>query len=401
MIKRNLERPIKKYSQEYPVIAIVGPRQSGKTTLAKLIFKDHKYLSLENLDLRQQAEEDPRGFFDDHRGKLIIDEAQRAPKLFSYLQEIVDHKDSPGQFVLTGSQQFLLIEKITQSLAGRIATFKLFPFTVNELITAHYDEDINSIFKLKRDQLDSGKNIDLNKSIFAGMYPRIHDKKLDPVKWLENYVMTYVERDIRNLLNIENLNLFEIFLKTTATYSGQIINYAAISNATGVSQPTAKKWLSLLETSGIIFLLPPYYKNFRKRLIKSPKLYFVDTGLLCFLLSIRGPSDLSGHPLYGNIFETFIISELYKRIYHTGSIPPLYFWRDQTGNEIDLLAELIGNVLPIEIKSSRTYNPDFATSIKKFLGTSGKTAKNGFVLYAGTEIVGTRSPVPAFPWWSL
>jgi hypothetical protein len=401
MLRRNLEQTIRKYAREYPVIALVGPRQSGKTTLARLVFKDHEYLSLENLDLRHQAEEDPRGFLEDHGGRVIIDEAQRAPGLFSYLQEMVDRNDAPGQYVLTGSQQFLLMEKITQSLAGRIATFRLYPFTVNELFTGRRDDGIDSIFTPKKDLLRHGKKLDARRIIFTGMYPRIHDRKLDPGKWLENYVMTYVERDIRSLVNIENLKLFELFLKTTASYSGQMLNYAAISNSTGVSQPTAKKWLSLLETSGIVFMLPPHLKNFRKRLVKTPKLYFIDTGLLCFLLSIRTPAELAGHPLFGNIFETFIIGELYKRICHTGGTPPLYFWRDRTGNEIDLLVDFGRTLLPIEIKSSKTYNTDFAAGIKKYIDMSGKSAKGGYILYSGDGIVGSGSPVPAVPWWMM
>ena len=401
MIQRNLEQPIRKFSREYPVIAIVGPRQSGKTTLARQIYSDYEYLSLENLDLRHQAEEDPRGFLHDHGSRIIIDEAQRAPGLFSYLQEIVDKDDAPGQYILTGSQQFLLMEKVTQSLAGRIATFRLFPFTVNELITGFMDESIDSIYKPKKNNLRFSDAIDEHSLIFTGMYPRIHDKKLDPGKWLENYVMTYVERDIRSLVNIDNLKLFEVFLKTAASHSGQMLNYAAISNATGVSQPTAKKWLSLLETSGIIFILSPHHKNFRKRLVKTPKVYFADTGLLCYLLSIRSPSELKGHPQYGNIFESFIIGEFYKRIYHTGATPPLYFWRDRTGNEIDLIVDFGPDILPIEIKSSKTYNPDFPASITKFIEMSGKAAKRGYVLYAGEHIVGSGSPVAVLPWWTL
>ena len=401
MIARNLEQSIRKYSREYPVIAIVGPRQSGKTTLAQRVFNKHEYLSLENLDLRHQAEEDPRGFLDDHGGRVIIDEAQRAPGLFSYLQERVDRDDSPGSYVLTGSQQFLLMEKITQSLAGRIATFRLFPFTVNELITGMHDDGIDSIFSVKKENRRSAEKTDAQRMIFTGMYPRIHDKKLDSGKWLENYVMTYVERDIRSLVNVENLKLFEVFLKTAAGYSGQMLNYAAISNSTGVSQPTVKKWLSLLETSGIVFLMSPHHKNFRKRLVKTPKLYFIDTGLLCFLLSIRSPSELAGHPLYGNIFETFIIGEFYKRIYHTGSTPPLYFWRDKTGNEIDLLVDYGLTILPIEIKSSKTFNPDFTNGISKFIRLSGISARGGYIIYSGGTIIGTNSPVTAIPWWAL
>ncbi|MCX8125246.1 MAG: ATP-binding protein [Spirochaetes bacterium] len=399
MIRRNLEIPLKKYVSQYPVIAIVGPRQSGKTTIAKAFFKKHAYVSLENLDMRLQAQQDPRGFLHDNPSPLIIDEAQRVPELFSYLQEIVDTNDRGGQYVLTGSHQFLLLEKITQSLAGRIAVFTLYPFTTNELISGILDYDIKSIITVKKDNHLYYKTINVNELIFTGMYPRIHDKKLDPVKWLENYVITYIERDIRSLVQIENLRLFEIFIKTIASHSGQLTNYAAIANMVGISQPTVKKWMSLLETSGIIFLLQPYHKNFNKRLIKTPKLYFVDTGLLCFLLSIRSPKELIGHPLYGNIFETFIISEIYKRIAHTGTVPPLYFWRDRTGNEVDLLVENGQNLFAIEIKAARTYNPDFASQITKFFAFSN--AHKGLVVYAGDQAFGMHSKIPTIPWWML
>jgi predicted AAA+ superfamily ATPase len=399
MIRRNLELPLTKYRNEYPVIAIVGPRQSGKTTLAKSFFKKHAYISLENLDLRLQAQQDPRGFLHENPPPLIIDEAQRVPELFSYLQEIVDTNDKGGQYVLTGSHQFLLLEKVTQSLAGRIAVFTLYPFTTNEIISGTLDYDIVTICTIKKENHIFYGSINVHELIFKGMYPRIHDKKLDPVKWLENYVITYIERDIRSLIQIENLRLFEIFIKTIASHSGQLINYAAIANTVGISQPTVKKWLSLLETSGIIFLLTPYYKNFNKRLIKTPKIYFVDTGLLCFLLSIRSPKELIGHPLYGNIFETFIISEIYKRIAHTGSIPPLYFWRDRTGNEIDCLIEIGNKIIPIEIKAAQTYNPEFSKMLQKFF-TFSNTNK-GFVLYSGEKAFGITSDISTIPWWML
>lgn len=399
MIRRNLELPLKKYAKQYPVIAIVGPRQSGKTTLAKEFFKRYTYLSLENLDMRLHAQQDPRGFLYDNPSPIIIDEAQRVPELFSYLQEIVDVNSKEGQYILTGSHQFLLIEKITQSLAGRIAVFTLYPFTTNELVSEKFDTSVDSIIKIKKENESFFASIDIYELMFTGMYPRIHDKKLDPVKWLENYVITYIERDIRSIVNIENLRLFEIFIKTIASHSGQLLNYAAIANTVGISQPTVKKWLSLLETSGIIFFLQSYHKNYNKRLIKTPKLYFIDTGLLCFLLSIRSPKELKGHPLYGNIFETFIISELYKRMAHTGTRPPLYFWRDRTGNEVDCLIEIGQTLIPLEIKAARTVNPEFITNIKKFFALS--MIRKGMVLYGGDHTVGTTSNIPAIPWWML
>ena len=401
MIRRNLEISIRIYSSQYPVVAIVGPRQSGKTTLARYMFPGHKYLSMENLDIRHMAQDDPRGFLDDYGKNIILDEIQRVPSLFSYLQERVDLDDSPAGYVLTGSQQFILMEKITQSLAGRIITFQLYPFSFNELYGAKPDKNIDSIFTIKPGYIKAGKEIDIYTAIFTGMYPRIHDKKLDARKWIENYILTYIERDIRSLVNVANLKLFEDFLKICASMSGQLVNYTSISNSIGVSQPTVKKWLSLLETSGILFLLPPHYKNFKKRIVKTPKLYFTDTGVLSFLLSIRSPDELINHPLWGNIFETFIISELYKRVHHTGEKPPFYFWRDKTGNEIDLIVDIGSKLLPIEIKASKTYSPELKTNIFSWLTLKNNTAEEGFVIYRGEEIIGKRSAVSVIPWWDL
>ncbi len=404
MIKRNLERVIRYYSKEYPVLFIVGPRQSGKTTLAKYIFKEYRYVSLENIDYRKYAEEDPRGFLSDFSPPVILDEIQRTPDLFSYLQEIADNLDNPASYVLTGSQQFLLIERISQSLAGRIINFKLFPFTYNELSGNPHDKHIEDIFKIKSlDKANAAKtdSKSLINLIYKGMYPRIYDKKLNPKKYIENYILTYVERDIRNLLNVRDLRTFEDFIRVVAANSGQIINYASISNSIGVSQPTIKKWISLLETSGIVFILPPFYKNYRKRTIKTPKLYFVDTGLLCFLLSIRKPEELEHHPLFGNIFETFIISDLYKRIYHTGEIPPLYFYRDKTGNEIDLIVDMGNKLLPVEIKTSRTYSPLFKKNILKWLSLRENKNEEGIIIYRGDEVLGKESDIKIAPWYLL
>jgi len=401
MIPRTLSASINEYSREYPVIAIVGPRQSGKTTLARHLFPEYTYVSLENLDYRHAASDDPRGFLDDHGSRIILDEIQRVPELFSYLQERVDIHDAAAQYILTGSQQFLLMEKVSQSLAGRIATFKLFPFTLPELFQTKKDTSIAGIFSVKQKRGGQPDGSTMYEMVHTGMYPRIHDKKLTAPRWLENYVLTYMERDIRSLINVENLRTFENFLKVCASFSGQLLNYASISNAIGISQPTVKKWLSLLETSGVVLLLPPHHKNFSKRLIKSPKLYFLDTGLLCFLLSIRTPGELPGHPLFGSIFETFAVSELYKRICHIGEIPPLFFWRDKTGNEIDLIVEIDGKLLPVEIKSSKTYTPDFSAGIKKWFNLKGNTARRGMVIYAGGETVGKTADVCTVPLWYL
>ena len=399
MIPRTLEPVIVRYAREYPVLAVVGPRQSGKTTLVRKLFPGHAYLSLENLDLRQQAEDDPRGFLSDNPVPVILDEVQRVPQLFSYLQERVDADPQPAQYILTGSHQFLLMERIAQSLAGRIATFKLFPFTFAELSGRDLDTSLEGIFNpppLNR----SATAGELSTLIFSGLYPPIHARRLTARKWLENYLQTYVERDIRLLVNVGNLRTFENFLRLCAAHSGQLLNYAAIANAVGVSLPTVKKWVSLLETSGIVFLLPPHHQNFSKRVVKTPKLYFIDTGLLCLLLYIRQPTELAGHPLKGHIFETFVISEYYKRIAHLGEIPPLYFWRDKTGNEIDLIVDFGTYLLPIEIKSAQTYTPTFKEGLSRWFALKGNTTSSGRIIYAGEQVIGQRTAIQALPWWA-
>jgi predicted AAA+ superfamily ATPase len=401
MIPRHIAPYILKYAKQYPLVALVGPRQSGKTTLARTLFPSHKYISLENLDYRQQAVEDPRGFFQDHGRYLILDEVQRVPELFSYLQELVDNVQDPAQYILTGSSQFLLIEKITQSLAGRIVTFKLFPLTFTELFEYPADTDLTTLFRTRHSHRIKIDQNQLYQLIWQGFYPRIHDKQIDSYKWYENYLLTYVERDVRNLLKIKNLLTFSQFLKLTASQSGQLMNYANLSNAIGVSIPTIKEWIGILETSGLIFILPPYFKNFSKRIVKTPKLYFADTGLLCHLLSIRHVDHLKSHPLLGSLFETFMVSECFKRFYNLGERPPLYFWRDQSGNEVDLLIHDGLSSYPLEFKLSGSYHSDFKKGIDRWLALEGNPAETGAVIYCGEHAVQIQSPVPAVPWYVL
>jgi len=401
LLDRHLEVAIRCHASDFPVISLVGPRQSGKTTLARKLFPDHTYLSLENLDLRRQAEEDPRGFLNDNPGPIILDEVQRTPDIFSYLQERVDLKGGKAHYVLTGSQQFLLMKKITQSLAGRVANFRLFPFTIAELEKRPPDRNLKAIFQPKPDIGRPSYSRNLGECLIQGFYPPLYDRKGNVRKWLENYILTYIERDVRSLLNVEDLRTFEIFLRMCATQSGQLTNLTSIASNVGVSQPTVKRWLSLLETSGIVFLLPPYHENFRKRLVKTPKLYFIDTGVLCFLLSIKTPEELKSHPLYGAIFETFIVSDFYKRIAHLGETPPLYFWRDKTGHEIDLLVDFGSTLLPIEIKSSSTYSQSFQEGIQKWMMLAGTPKGKGLALYNGDQWVGRGNSVTTLPWWFL
>jgi len=401
MIPRHLSPHILKYSMEYPILALVGSRQSGKTTLAKALFPSYKYISLENLDFRQQATEDPRGFFNDHGQYLILDEVQRVPELFPYLQELVDTHQDSAQYILTGSSQFLLLESITQSLAGRIVTFKLFPLTYTELYQYPADSNFESIFRIRHSNRTTIDQASLYQMIYKGFYPRIHDKHIDSYKWYENYILTYVERDVRNLLKVKNLRLFSNFLKIVASQVGQLMNYANISNSIGLSIPTVKEWISILETSGLIYILPPYFENFSKRIVKTPKIYFVDTGILCHLLSIRSIEHLKTHPLLGSIFENFMISECFKRFYNLGEIPPLYFWRDQLGNEVDLLIHGGTSGFPIEFKLSQSYNSDFKKGIARWLSLETNPAESGFVVYCGEHAVQVHSSIPAAPWYVL
>lgn len=401
MIPRHIASSILKYSKEYPIVALVGPRQSGKTTLAKALFPSYKYISLENLDFRQQAAEDPRGFFQDHGKYLILDEVQRVPELFPYLQELVDAKQDPAQYILTGSSQFLLIENITQSLAGRIITFKLFPLTYTELYEYPADSNFESVFRIRHSNRSKISQEKLYQIIWEGFYPRIHDKHIDSYRWYENYLLTYVERDVRNLLKVKNLRLFSSFLKMVASQSGQLMNYANIGNSIGVSVPTVKEWISILETSGLIYILPPYFENFSKRIVKTPKIYFVDTGLLCHLLSIRNVEHLKHHPLLGSIFENFMISECFKRFYNLGETPPLYFWRDQSGNEVDLLIHDGLSSFPIEFKLSRSYHSDFKKGIEGWLALEKNPAESGFLVYCGEHSLQINTSVPAVPWYVL
>ncbi len=367
MILRQLSSVIQSAAQTMPVVSITGPRQSGKTTLAKYAFPDHAYVNLENLPTRQFARENPIGFLKQYPQGLIVDEAQYAPDLFSYIQVEVDQSGLNGRYILTGSQNFLLMEKITQSLAGRVAIFNLLPFSTKELEDTEYQ--LKSPFEY----------------IVKGFYPRIYDQKTPPNLFYPSYLMTYLERDVRLLKNIGDLLAFERFVKLCAGHIGQVFNQTSLSNDTNFSQPTIKSWLSVLETSFVAFLLPPYFRNFNKRLLKTPKLYFYDTGLACSLLGIRSAIDLENHPMRGPLFENFIVVEFMKQFLHRGQRPNCYYWRDNTGHEIDLLIEHAGQIFPMEIKSSQTLKTDFFKTLEFFQKISGTPTEQSFLVYAGTE----------------
>lgn len=348
MYERELSKYLLEIAPKYPVVTIIGPRQSGKSTLCRSLFDDHHYISLEEPDVRELAVQDPRGFFKKYDTNLILDEIQRAPELLSFVQTIVDDPGSKRHFVLTGSQQILLMEKITQSLAGRTVIAKLLPFSKNELWQKHSKMTIDDF-------------------LFTGGYPRIYDKKLNPTQWLQQYYQTYVERDVRSLINVTNLDLFERFIGLCAGRAGQLLNLSSLANDCGITHPTSRAWLSALKASFICFTFQPHFQNFNKRVIKTPKLYFYDTGLLCYLLKIQNTETLSNHPLRGNIFENWVIAEKSKHYYNQGKEPPFYFWQDAKRHEIDLIIDEGNFLYPIEIKSSYTASSDFVKNINFFL----------------------------------
>lgn len=366
MIKRRLEEKLTQLFKLFPIVSVTGPRQSGKTTLVKNTFKDLPYVSLENPDDRNFALGDPKGFLNNYPNGAIFDEVQRVPDLFSYLQGIVD-ENKLAKYVLSGSQNFLLSEQIGQSLAGRVGILKLMPFSMTEL------EDASLL---------SGS---FEQVAVKGFYPRIFDQKINPEDFYPSYVQTYVERDVRQLSQVGNLNTFSTFLKLCAGRTGQLLNLSQLSNDCGIAVNTVKSWLNILESSYIVFRLYPHYKNYNKRLTKMPKLYFHDTGLLSYLLGIKEAAQIHIHFAKGAIFENLIITELLKGFFHSGRESSLYFWRDHKGREIDLLIEQADKLVPIEIKSGVTKSQDYFKNLNYWNGLSGNDPKSSYVVYAGSE----------------
>lgn len=382
MIPRAATQTLLHLAQGYPILAITGPRQSGKTTLAKATFAEKRYISLEDPDERLFATEDPRGFLARFPDGAILDEAQHCPALFSYLQTLVDNKRQMGQFVLTGSQQFGLMSNISQTLAGRVGLVQVLPFSLSELQHA-------GIVVRQLDEL-----------LYRGLYPPLYDRDLEPAHWFSNYVMTYVERDVRQLIEVQNLSLFQRFLKMCAARTGQLLNLSSLSNDCGISHTTARKWLSVLEAGYIVFLLQPHHQNFGKRLVKTPKLYFHDTGLAAFLLGIRDTEHLSIHSSRGALFENFVISELLKKRFNAGLSANLYFWRNNIGDEIDVILEQGSKLQPIEIKSAQTIAPQFISGLNKWMGIAGESALPPQLIYGGTESM-TRNGVQILSWQAI
>lgn len=381
IIKRELETKLKQLAKKFPLVALNGPRQSGKSTLVKMAFPSMTYISLEDLDNRLYAEEDPRGFLDFYKDGAIFDEIQKVPQLFSYLQTHVDQYKKNGQFILTGSQNFLLNEKISQTLAGRVAMLTLLPFSLTELEGTRYNAN------------------DLDSFLYKGFYPRIYDQNISPNDWYPAYLQTYVERDVRMIKNVSNLSQFQKFIKILSGRVGQLLNFSSLANDCDITHNTAKSWLSVLESSFLIFLLRPHYKNFNKRLVKMPKIYFYDVGLASFLLGIEDKNQLATNYLRGNLFENFIISELVKQRFNHGKLSNLYFWRDKLGHEIDcLIEEEINNYSLVEIKSGKTVKEDFFKNISYWNNLASKEIrKNNFVIYTGKQEQ-KRKNVQILPW---
>ena len=365
MIQREIAPKILELFQYYPIVSLTGPRQSGKTTLLKSLFPEKPYVTLENPDTRLLATTDPRRFLATYTEGAILDEVQNVPELFSYLQGIVD--DNPQRkFVLSGSQNFLLLQSITQSLAGRVGILNLLPFSQSEV----------SKTEMK---------LSLYDALFKGGYPAIYDRYTPANIFFSNYLTTYLERDVRNIINVGNLSTFNRFLKLCAGRAGQIINMASFASDVGVSPLTIKSWLSVLEASNIIILLQPHYKNMGKRLVKMPKLYFTDTGLACYLLNITSAEQLSTHHAIGAIFENYVVLELLKQRLNKGLASNLYFWRDNHGSEIDLLLENANGLVSIEIKSAQTHHADFFKGLRYWQNLAEQKPENSFVVYGGDD----------------
>ena len=367
MIKRHIETELLNLLGEYPVVTILGPRQAGKTTLAKTGLRGYQYSNLEVPETRQFATDDPKAFLAQFKGNVILDEIQRVPELLSYIQDIVDREQRNGQFVLTGSHQLALREAITQSLAGRTSILELLPFSIAELRGA----DIN--FDLAEDY------------IYQGFLPRIYDQNQRPTPAYSNYYQTYVERDVRQLINLKDYSLFEKFIKLLAGRVGQLMDYTSLANDVGVTSKTIKHWLSILEASFVVYKLSPYFENFGKRVVKSPKYYFIDTGLLSFLLGIEKPEQVSRDPLVGQLFENLVVLECLKTRYNQGKLSNLYYYRDSNGKEADIIFQEGRALTAIEIKSSTTYHSNFLRNLEKFARLSPAITQS-YLVYGGDRM---------------
>ena len=363
MIKRTIRTELAKLAKQFPVVTVTGPRQSGKTTLVQMQFPKYAYCNLEHPETRRLAQSDPNAFFDLYPAPVIIDEVQRVPELLSYIQVRADASSKKGQYILTGSHQLALREAVSQSLAGRTALLELLPLSIAELAEA-------------------GIELTREEYIFQGFYPRIYAEDAEPQRLYRNYFQTYVERDVRQILQVKDLSLFEQFIRLLAGRTGHVLNLHSLGNEIGVSGKTLKEWVSVLEASFIVFRLPPYFENFGKRITKSSKLYFTDTGLLCYLLGIEKPEQVARDPAFGHLFENLVVMEALKARLNQGLDPNLYFFRDNNRQEVDLVYKKGRKLFPVEIKASMTWSQDFLRGIDYFRRTVPDSGK-GTVIYSG------------------
>ena len=382
-VERDLAPQLERAALSAAAVTLTGPRQSGKTTLCRAVFADHPYVSLEAPDVRSFAVDDPRTFLAQFPRGAIIDEVQRAPDLPSYLQGLIDTDPTPGQWILTGSQNFSLAESVNQSLAGRTAVHHLLPLSRGEVVRfPHHPED-------------------LNETLVTGGYPRIFDRGLEPSEWLGSYIATYVERDVRTLRNVGDLSSFGRFLELCAGRTAQLVNLSSLAGDCGISQPTAKAWLSILEASFVVFLLRPFHTNLRKRLVKMPKLHFYDTGLVCYLLGIRTAEQLHSHPLRGSIFETWVVSEINKQRTHQGLRRGLSFYRDRSGTEVDLVIEHPERLTLIETRSAATPSTSFLTTARRVKAQLGDQRQCNLTAVYGGDQHQKRNDEHLLPWAQL
>lgn len=377
MIHRQIEASFKRLAAQYPVVTVTGPRQSGKTTLCRSAFPKKPYVNLEPADVRRFANEDPRAFLRQYPNGAILDEIQRTPDLLSYIQPLVDDASKEGMYILTGSRQFEVLEAVSQTLAGRTALLKLLPFSIPELGKKYSS--------MRADDF-----------MFTGFYPRIYDHRLNPTQMLADYFATYVERDLKRIVNIKDLNAFEKFVCLCAGRAGQLLNLQNLASDTGISHTTARAWISALEASYIVFLLQPLHENISKRLIKSPKLYFYDVGLASFLIGIENARQLATHPLRGSLFENLVVMEVIKHRLNDAGTVNLSFFKDSSGNEVDLIIGRGPQMLPIEIKAGETVNEDYFKNLNRFAKLFPKAVSEGAVVYAGDRLE-KRSRFPVYP----
>ncbi len=379
MIPRQAEKMLRVLAREFKVVAVIGPRQSGKTTLTRAVFGDRAYANLEEPDQRLFAEEDPRGFLAQFPEGAVIDEAQRCPDLFSYIQVAVDSMSKPGRFILTGSQRFGLLDRITQSLAGRVGFLQLLPFSLQEIAAADLVPDT------------------LDELLYQGCYPPIYDQGIAPERWYNAYITTYVERDVRQLLNVRDLGAFQRFVGLCAGCVGQLLNSSRVAADCGVNHSTVRAWLGVLQASFVIILLPPHHRNFRKRVVKMPKLYFYDTGLAARLMGVQDHTQLRTHPMRGALFENWVVAETFKGRHNRCKEANLYFWRNNAGHEVDLIADHGETLLPVEIKAGSTIASDWFRPLQRWCDLAGPVAEKAWLVYGGDQAC-TRSGVRVLPW---